>query len=81
MGKNELTRSTVHIAVVYWNSRHQAVAAANALFAAQAALTPEQRAAMPNYQKPGPPTSMVTTSIGRRGQALTGIAVQIAAAA
>lgn len=55
MGKNELTQSTAHIAVVYWKSLDQAVAAANALFAAQAALTPQQRAAMPNYQKPGTP--------------------------
>lgn len=55
LGKNEVTGATAHVAVVYWKTLDNALAAANALFAAQAAMTPEERAQMPNYQKPNTP--------------------------
>lgn len=52
MGKNELTQSTAHVAVVYWSSLDAAVNAANALFTMQSMSDPSQT---PSYQKPGTP--------------------------
>lgn len=52
MGKNELTQSTAHVAVVYWKSLDDAANAANALFTLQSMSDPSQT---PSYQKPNTP--------------------------